>query len=154
ADLVFGIVGLGLAALVLTQTVEKLTIGPKHLLMALVILFHIAVFGLLHNLLAILATLTIFHNLQYHRIVWMYERGLGRIPSGGIVPYLTFGTLLGIGWYGLRVFGAHHLGASLAGNMLVGFCWGIAFHHYLVDSRIWRSSRSPALVRALSTAIS
>lgn len=152
-DLFFGFLGLGLAALVLTQAVEKLTIGPKHLLMALVILFHIAVFSLLHNLLAILATLTIFHNIQYHRIVWMHERGLGRIPSGGVVPYLAFGLALGVGWYGLRVFGTHGLGAGLAGNMLVGFCWGIAFHHYLVDGRIWRTRRSPTLARALLKAI-
>ena len=37
----------------------------------------------------VLATLTIFHNLQYHRIVWRYERGLGRTPSGVVVPRRT-----------------------------------------------------------------
>ena len=74
--------------------------GPKHLLMAIVIAFHLAVFGLLDHLLPILATLTIFHNLQYHRIVWQYERGLGRTPSGSLARYLASGLALGLVWYG------------------------------------------------------
>src|SRR5262249_46849990 len=41
-------------------------LGPRHLLLALVILFQEAVFAVLDNLLVIAAALTIFHNLQYH----------------------------------------------------------------------------------------
>ena len=151
-DIAFCILAIGLLATALSQKVEKFTLGPKHLLMGLVISFHILVFSLLHSLLAILATLTIFHNIQYHRIVWMYERGLGRIPSGGVLRFLGLGLALGILWYGLRVFGVNQLGPSLAGNALMGLCWGVAFHHYLLDSRIWRLSRSPAVSRALSVA--
>src|SRR5436190_1706267 len=70
-----------------------------------VIGFHLLVFALLDNLLTITATLTLFHNLQYHRIVWQYERGKGRIPAGGLVRYLGLGVLLGVVWYGPRVLG-------------------------------------------------
>jgi hypothetical protein len=152
-DMAICVLAIGFVAIVLSQRVEKLTLGPKHLLMVLVISFHILVFSLLHNLLAILATLTIFHNIQYHRIVWMYERGLGRIPSGGALRFIGLGLVLGLLWYGLRVFGVNRLGPSLAGNALMGFCWGIAFHHYLLDSRIWRPSRSAAVSRALSVPV-
>jgi hypothetical protein len=93
--------------------------------------------------------LTIFHNLQYHRIVWRYERGLGRTPSGGLVPYLLLGVLLGLAWYGPRVMGVALVGSDLARNALIGLGWGVAFHHYLVDGRIWRVRRSRAVARAL-----
>jgi len=41
---------------------------------------------------------------------------------------------------------AHH---GLACNVLLGLGWGVAFHHYLVDGRIWRVRRSASLSRAL-----
>ncbi len=135
--------------LALSGRVEPRRLGPRHLLLALVIAFHMAVFALLDNLLTILATLTIFHNLQYHRIVWQYERGRGRAPSGGLVRYLAYGLALGVVWYGARVLGVAAVNAPLARDVLVGLGWGVAFHHYLVDGRIWRVRRSPAVARAL-----
>ncbi|HXZ96847.1 MAG TPA: hypothetical protein VEG37_07375 [Burkholderiales bacterium] len=124
--------------------------GPKHLLLTIVIVFHVLVFALLSHLLTILATLTIFHNLQYHRIVWQYEAGRGRRPLGGLVPYLAGGLLLGLVWYGLRVPAAVALTNETARNVVLGLCWGVAFHHYLVDARIWRVRRTPALAQALN----
>jgi hypothetical protein len=124
-------------------------LGPKHALMAVVIAFHTVVFALLDDLLAITATLTIFHNLQYHRIVWQHEAGKGRRPLGGLLPYLAAGLVLGVLWYGPRVMGAQLAGPGLLRNVLLGLGWGVAFHHYLVDGRIWRVRRSPAVARAL-----
>ena len=124
-------------------------LGPKHLLIAIVIAFHVATFALLSNLLEITATLTIFHNLQYHRIVWQYEAGKKRRPLGGLVPYLAAGLSLGVIWYGPRVLGTHLAGPGLLRNVLVGVGWGVAFHHYLVDARIWRLRRAPAVARAI-----
>src|SRR5262249_51176805 len=95
-DLGFGVAMTALLAVILSGRMEPFRLGPKHLLLAVVIAFHIAVFALLDNLLTITATLTIFHNLQYHRIVWQYERGLGRTPSGGLTPYLLLGVALGL----------------------------------------------------------
>jgi hypothetical protein len=121
--------------------------GPKHLLLAIVIAFHAVVFTLLDDLLAMTATLTIFHNLQYHRIVWQHEASRGRRPLGGIGPYLLAGLALGAAWYGPRVMGAHLAGPGLLRNVLLGAGWGVAFHHYLVDGRIWRARRAEAAGR-------
>lgn len=126
--------------------------GLQHLLIAVVASFHATAFGVLHELLPIMATLTVFHNLQYHRIVWHYEAGRGRRPLGGMAPYLAAGLVLGAFWYLPRVLGAHLAGPSTLGNALLGFGWGIAFHHYLVDGRIWRMRRLPDVARALDAA--
>ncbi len=150
-DVAFVVTMAATVALVASGRVEPLRLGPKHLLLTIVISFHAAVFGLLDHLLPILATLTIFHNLQYHRIVWQYEQGLARRPSGGLGPYLAAGLALGVVWYGLRVLGVAAVHHVLARNLLVGLGWGVAFHHYLVDGRIWRVRRSPTVSRALDT---
>ena len=135
------------------QTIEPIRPGPRHLLLAIVVAFHLAVFAMLDNLLAILATLTIFHNLQYHRIVWLHERGRGRTPSGGLLPYLACGLWLGVVWYGLRVAGVAAAHTELQRNLLIGLGWGVAFHHYLVDGRIWHVRRSAAVSGALAAGV-
>jgi hypothetical protein len=142
-----GVAGLGLllVALMVSGKVEPFRPGPKHLLLAIVVGFHLLVFATLDHLLTITAALTIFHNLQYHRIVWQYERGKGRAPSGGLVPYLALGGLLGLVWYGPRILGVAATDSSLLRNALLGLGWGVAFHHYLVDGRIWRVRRSASL---------
>jgi hypothetical protein len=128
---------------------EQFRLGPKHLLLTLVILFHVLVFSLLSHLLTILATVTVFHNLQYHRIVWQYEAGRGRRPLGGLIRYFAGGLTLGLVWYGLRIPTVVALSNETGRNVLIGLCWGVAFHHYLVDGRIWRVRRTPALAQAL-----
>lgn len=135
--------------LMLSGRFERFRAGPKHLLMGIIIGFHLLVFGLLSHLLTILATLTIFHNLQYHRIVWQHEAGHGRRPLGHVLPYLVLGLLFGALWYGLRVPAAVAVTDKTLRNAIIGLCWGVAFHHYLVDSRIWRVRRTPALAQAL-----
>lgn len=148
-DVTFLIVFAGLIAVMLSGRIEKFRLGPKHALLAIVIGFTFAVFGLLDNLLTITATLTIFHNLQYHRIVWQYERGQGRTPSGSLAAYLGLGLLLGLAWYVPRVYGVALVHGSLARNVLLGLGWGVAFHHYLVDGRIWRVRRTAGVAAAL-----
>jgi hypothetical protein len=132
-----------------TRSAGRVRLGPKHLLLAIVIAFHAATFALLDNLLEITAVLTIFHNLQYHRIVWQHERGRGRAPAGGLGRYLGLGLALGVAWYGPRVLGAAAAPSDLLRNVLLGLGWGVAFHHYLVDARIWRVRRAPAVAKAL-----
>jgi len=145
----FAATGLALAAALMGQRFEPLRVGPKHLLMAIVIGFHALAFALLGDLLAILATLTIFHNLQYHRIVWLYERGLERTPAGGLLPYLGQGIAFGAVWYGIRVLAAAVSASELERNLCVGLGWGVAFHHYLVDGRIWHVRGSKTVAAAL-----
>ena len=138
-----------LIAVIVSGRVERFHLGPRHLFLAIVIGFHLLVFGMLRDLLTITATLTIFHNLQYHRIVWQYERGHGRTPSGGLIRYLVLGALLGLVWYGPRVMGVAVIHSDLGRNALLGLGWGVAFHHYLVDGRIWRVRRNKGVAAAL-----
>lgn len=66
-----------------------------------------------------------------------------------MMRYLGWGILLGTIWYGPRVMGVALSGSSLIRNLLLGFGWGVAFHHYYVDSRIWRVRRTPSIAEAL-----
>jgi hypothetical protein len=147
-DISAAVGGLVLVGMLLWRSHGRL--GPRHLFLALVIGFHLLVFGVLHNLLTITATLTIFHNLQYHRIVWRYEAGHGRVPFKSVGRYLAFGVGLGLIWYGPRILGVASTQSDLMRNILLGLGWGVAFHHYLVDGRIWKVRRSPSVARALS----
>lgn len=131
------------------QKGREFVFGPKHLFLLIVIGFHFLVFSTLSNLLAITATLTIFHNFQYHRIVWQYEQGKDRIPMGNVYRYLAIGLLFGLLWYGPRVFGVAASDTDLVRNILLGLGWSIAFHHYVVDSRIWRVRKNPAIAQTL-----
>jgi len=45
--------------------------------------------------------------------------------------------------------GAHLAGPGLLRNVILGVAWGVAFHHYLVDARIWRLRRAPAVAKAI-----
>jgi hypothetical protein len=154
-DIAFAVAMIGLAIVYLAYRARARVIGmphrlgPKHLFLAIVVGFHLLVFGLLHNLLTITATLTIFHNLQYHRIVWQYERGKGRFPMHSVGRYLMLGLVFGALWYLPRTLGPAVATTALVRNVLVALGWGVAFHHYVVDARIWRVRRSPALAQAL-----
>jgi len=140
---------LALVGLALSGRVERFRLGPKHLLLVTVIGLHAFVFWALDHLLPITAALTIYHNLQYQRIVWQFERGRGRTPSGGLLPYLALGVLLGLVWYGPRILGVAATANPLLRNLLLGLGWGVAFHHYFVDGRIWKARR-PSLRQALA----
>ena len=128
---------------------ERICLAPKHLFLLIVVGFHILVFASLDNLLTITATLTIFHNLQYHRIVWQYERGKKRIPLGNLYRYLAIGLLFGFLWYGPRTLGVAVAETDLIRNVLLGLGWGVAFHHYVIDARIWRVRRRPGIACTL-----
>ena len=76
----------------------------------------------------------------------------GRRPLGGLGPYLLAGAALGLVWYLPRVLGGTLAPGALTRNLCLGFGWGLAFHHYLVDGRIWKVRRNPGIGRALDTA--
>lgn len=124
-------------------------LGPKHLFLAIVVAFSNLTFALLDNLLVITAVLTIFHNLQYHRIVWQYERGHQRVPMGSVTLYAAACIGFGLVWYAPRVLGVALAEGDLWRNVLIGLGWGVAFHHYYIDARIWRMRRQPIIGAAL-----
>jgi len=149
-DASFAVAALVLVAIWLARQRQRPTVfGPKHLLIAVVVGFNMLVFATLDNLITITATLTIFHNLQYHRIVWLYERGHHRVPMGVVPLYFGLGLLFGLLWYGPRILGAAIAPSDLERNVLLGLGWGVAFHHYAIDARIWRIRRTPGLTQLL-----
>ena len=108
---------------------------------------------------------SLFHNIQYHGIVWYYSRsryqnenesfGLARLLNGTRVNYVATALLMGgvfglITWY---VGDAPDVSGSFAHAK--GYHWayvlffGIIGHHFYLDQKIWRPSRQQELNRYL-----
>ncbi|MCA8955916.1 MAG: hypothetical protein KDC87_07570 [Planctomycetes bacterium] len=110
--------------------------------------------------------LTTYHNIQYHGLVWHYNRQKYRCATydtetkqrlGWAVPlnhnllvYAAFGVL-----YTALTIGFEHYGLALVkdrqgiGLVLSAFFWGFAFHHYYLDSKIWKASEDAELRQLL-----
>ena len=124
-----------------------------------------------HKPIAIVAILTIYHNLQYHRLIWFHNKkysagtarekyGAAEFISRRLLFYIAFGILFGLLYQGPRQFlgytslrndvgGAAH---SLPTQLGISFLWGYAFIHYYLDSKIWRVRRDPSVGKALNMA--
>ena len=106
-DASFAVAALVLVAIWLARQRQRPTVfGPKHLLIRCrgrVSTCWCSPPSTIRS--TITATLTIFHNLQYHRIVWLYERGHHRVPMGVVPLYFGLGLLFGLLWYGLTIRG-------------------------------------------------
>jgi hypothetical protein len=139
---------------------------PKYLLLAACVPMHWAVLltPMPHKPIAIVAILTIYHNLQYHRLIWFHNRkyagdnngegreryGAAELISRRLVYYLAFGVLFGL-WYQVpRQYIGYTSGRGAHLTQLVAaFFWGYAFIHYYLDSKIWRVRRDPSVGQAL-----
>ena len=154
--------------------------GPKYLLLAAAIPMHwIALLTPMPNKpIALVAILTVYHNLQYHRLIWFHNQkysGTGVPPvshaqdaratygpaafiSRRLVYYIGFGIIFGIIYQGPRQYLGYlnlHTGDSPAALSLpiqlgIAFLWGYAFIHYYLDSKIWRVRRDPSVGKALN----
>lgn len=138
---------------------------PKYLLLAACVPMHwiVLLTPMPHKPIAIVAILTVYHNLQYHRLIWFHNRkyasggdeartrhGAAELISRRVVYYLAFGVLFGL-WYQLpRQYVSHTSGGAAQLTQLVAaFFWGYAFIHYYLDSKIWRVRRDPSVGKAL-----
>ena len=141
---------------------------PKYLLLAAAIPMHWVVLltPMQHKPLAIVAILTIYHNLQYHRLIWFHNKkyaqgddrreryGAAELISRRLLYYLGFGLLFGLWYQGPRQYTLAHIIASNQKEtfwmqLTASFFWGYAFIHYYLDSKIWRVRRDPAVGQAL-----
>ncbi len=152
---------------------------PKYLLLAAAISLHwVALFTPMPaKPIALVAILTIYHNLQYHRLIWFHNKKYA--GSAGILPathgqaranfgpaafisrrliyYVAFGIIFGIIYQGPRQYLGYlnlHTGDSPAAlskpiQLGIAFLWGYAFIHYYLDSKIWRVRRDPSVGAAL-----
>lgn len=114
---------------------------------------------------AIVPLITIFHNVQYHCLIWHYNRkkyrgegaadryGWASVFSSHLVAYFLGGVLytavtIGLESYGLPLFDR----STYTGEILVALLWGFSFQHYYLDGVIWKVSRDAELRRILSFA--
>ena len=137
---------------------------PKYLLLAAAVPMHWVVLltPMPHKPIAIVAMLTVYHNFQYHRLVWFHNRKYTRDPacrerhgaaefiSRRLAYYVLFGVLFGV-WYQLPRQYVNHAAdpEGFVTQLISGFLWGYALLHYYLDSKIWRVRRDPSVGKAL-----
>ena len=97
--------------------------------------------------------ITLFHNVQYHAIVWNYNRNRPRRArlNRDFVTYALAGMVFSL----VYVNAAWHTTeypswrGGIPENLLVpvAFCvwWGLSLHHYYLDQKIWRVSKTKDL---------
>lgn len=144
---------------------------PKYLLLAAAIPMHwiVLLTPMPHKPIAIVAILTIYHNLQYHRLIWFHNQkyssgisvdakqkyGAAELISRRLLFYIAFGIIFGLIYQGPRqILGYTSLQRGPADNSFliqlgISFLWGYAFIHYYLDSKIWRVRRDAAVGKAL-----
>ena len=137
---------------------------PKYLLLAAAVPMHWVVLltPMPHQPVAVVAMLTVYHNLQYHRLVWFHNRkyqecaegreryGASALISRRLLYYAACGVLFGL-WYQVpRQYVNHVTGEkSLWTQLASSFLWGYALVHYHLDAKIWRVRRDPSVGKAL-----
>jgi hypothetical protein len=129
---------------------------PKLLLLAAAVPMHWIVLRLLEPVqppsaaaLAAVATLTIYHNIQYHRIIWFHNRnkygrtsrnyGAASMISRSVWTYIGFALAFG------ALYHIPHYTIVKPDSFWMAFIWGGAFTHYYLDSKIWRVRRDAQL---------
>jgi hypothetical protein len=149
----------------LQRTLKGLPLDvPKYLLLVAAVPMHWVVLltPMPHKPIAIVAMLTVYHNLQYHRLVWFHNRkytrddscrdrhGAAAFISRRLFHYIIFGVIFGV-WYQVPRQYVNHAAAPEAfiTQMASGFLWGYALVHYYLDSKIWRVRRDPSVGKAL-----
>lgn len=146
------------AGRLLQKVVLKLPVNiPKLLLLGAAVPMHWIVLRMLEPVqppsaaaLAAVATLTIYHNVQYHRIIWFHNRnkygrpdskdyGAASRISKSVWSYIGFALVFG------ALYHIPHYTIVKPDSFWMAFIWGGAFTHYYLDSKIWRVRRDAQL---------
>lgn len=180
-------VGVAAAAFVLRQ-LQRWQMGapvnvPKALFLLAVVPLHVLVCYhpavLTASLLSFSAFVTIFHDLQYHAIVWHYQRtrchrpgvdprqfGVAGILSRHFALYMLCAVVMGVvawrigcslgvepGCIPVLPVGEMRLFGDVSLQTLVfTVALGFLMHHYFVDQFIWRPSKDAELRKDLNIA--
>jgi hypothetical protein len=137
---------------------------PKLLLLGAAVPMHWIVLRMLEPVqppsaaaLAAVATLTIYHNIQYHRIIWFHNQnkyarqgapryGIASVISKNVWSYIGFALAFGM------LYHIPHYTVVQPDSFWMAFIWGGAFTHYYLDSKIWRVRRDAQLNENLKMA--
>lgn len=158
-------------ALNLAKLLFLLAVVPLHVFVG----WHPATFAT--SLLGFAAFVTIFHDLQYHAIVWHAQQmklarapdpsrhGLSALVSRNLLVFLGCATAMGVAsWLVgcsldirpgcvpiLRAKQVGLFGHVTLEHLLAGVVLGFIMHHYLVDQFIWRPSKDEAVRKDLAS---
>jgi hypothetical protein len=156
---------------------------PKNLFLAACVPLHLLIF--LHPYIStnlpirlFVVFVTFYHNVQYHGIVWFYNRnryqksgekfGPANWINKNFLIYYAAGLVFAItyryaNWYFLGLKVPFSGGPNSISEMPIGldftvsdlafaFWWGFAFHHYYLDQKIWKLSKDKKLTQELKLA--
>jgi hypothetical protein len=155
---------------------------PKILFLAAVVPLHLSIgyseAVLTAPILGFAAFVTIFHDVQYHAIVWFYQRNryrsgdarrfgpaawVGRSFVTFMACALTSGAVMGFAGCSLGIqpgctplvetSGMTLFGSVTLRDLLFGVFLGFLMHHYFLDQFIWRPSRDERLRLDLDLAV-
>jgi hypothetical protein len=179
-NIVAAIICAGSAVIFLIYHFRKRSHSPASLFTAVCISLYAAIFfwiapmepfftgarNIVQSFLLIAIMMTLFHNIQYHAIVWHYNRKKYRDPSFGAATY--FNKSFSVYAIAAILFAAMYVAAawfsteypSLSGEFSepafvpIAFVlwWGVLFHHYYLDQKIWRVSKTKDLQQQLGIA--
>lgn len=182
------------AGTLLAYAVKELTLArkgnpinvPKNLFLLACVPLHLLIF--LHPYIStrvdvrlFAVFVTFYHNIQYHGIVWFYNRnrygnpekrslfGPAGAVSRNFLTYYACGILFTLlyrypNWFfvgaavplapGPNIVSGMGLGGLFhVSDLAIGFWWGFAFNHYYLDQKIWRLSKDKQLNQDLKLAV-
>lgn len=98
--------------------------------------------------------LGLFHSLQYHRLMWFHNKNRYQTPGARAKYGLAAVLAQKFGYYFAAAAGLYYLAevippAFISAQWLTAALWGIAFMHYVLDSKIWRVRGDKELAAAL-----
>jgi ammonia channel protein AmtB len=98
--------------------------------------------------------LGLFHSLQYHRLMWFHNKNRYQFPDARAKHGLAAVLAQKFGYYFAAAAGLYVIAEVLPQTLfsaawLPAALWGVAFMHYLLDSKIWRVRGDKELAAAL-----
>lgn len=133
---------------------------PKWILLFTVIISYNIFFHLKLPILILIACITIFHNLQYHKIIHFHNTnkykinqkkkyGFAVVLAQKLSVFIVISLLFNVFSYLPRIASNVLIVNPLLNYNLSTFFWGFAFHHYYLDSIIWRIKNNNDLNKSL-----
>jgi hypothetical protein len=148
---------------------QRFELSPAHVFTAACVLLYSVIFYVIAPLEPLLpgartpvqsfmlmqVMITLFHNIQYHAIVWHYNRNRPRRArlNRNFVIYALAGMIFSIGYVAAAWYTTEYPSwqGGIPETLLVptAFCvwWGLSMHHYYLDQKIWRVSKTRELQR-------